>query len=298
MTRFASQFRRVARSLSRVELMRSSMDETFKLDERDLLDKDAGRRFLDYYGDEGLRIALERYGLTAALERRGWDETRLTTHAVDDRHTLLVDGLQDDEWERLVELVVRRDRLSVEGIERTFDVLTADWLLLQNPGGSFSERRPRLPGQEHPGLGVGERVLEMLYRTVDRLELGALVTTAEYFHNAVLYSRELKYVDPRYEGQLLALRELLLEREGLSLAQASWAIHWGYVLDVDDSALSWRGEAMARAADEALMAWVTSREHRDQTLHHADSFRYRVHRAAFQEQWDRERGALTGSHSS
>ncbi len=292
MTRYAGRFGRVARSLSRVELMRSSMDETFPADVRELMDADAGRRWLDYYGDEGLELAFERYGLTSALERRGWIEPQVSTVAMDDRHTLFVDARSGELEARLLELVVRRDRLVVEGLDAAFEVLTVDWLLLQNPKGEFSEKRLRLPGQDYPGLGIGERVLEMLYITVDRLHLDGLVTTAEHFHNAVLYGREMKYVDPRYEGQLKALEDLLLDREDLSLAEASWAMEWGYVLDVDDSVVRWRGEAMVRAKEPTLTAYVTSREHAKQSDHHAENLRYRLHRAAFEEHWEREREAL------
>lgn len=274
--------------------MRSSMDEAFPLTELDLLDRDAGRRFLDFYGDEGLALAFERYGVTGAILAKGWEETRLETQAVDDRHTLLIDARHGDAWERVVELVVRRDRLVVEGLDAVFDVLTADWVLLQSPGARFTPARPRLPGQEHPGLGVGERILEMLYVTARRLRLDALVTTAEYLHNAILYGRELKYVDPRYEGQLLALEALLLEREDLTLAQASWAMEWGFVLDESDRTVSWRGEAMARAQDERLKDYVTSRAHAEHAAQHRDAFRYRLHREAFDERWAKERAALQG----
>lgn len=272
--------------------MRSSMDETFPADVRELLDAEAGRRFLDYYGDEGLELAFERYGLTAAIERRGWNDPHVSTVAFDDRHTLFIDAHDDEEEARLVELVVRRDQLVVEGLDAELDVLTVDWLLLQNPKGTFSERRMRLPGQDYPGLGVGERVLEMLYITVDRLHLDGLVTTAEHFHNAVLYGREMKFVDPRFEGQFNALEELLLDREGMTLAEASWAMEWGFVLDADDSAVRWHGEAMVRAKERRLVDYVTSREHAKQSEHHAQSFRYRLHRDPFEERWDRERESL------
>ena len=92
MTRYERQFRSVARSLGHVELMRSSLDDALGLDHRDLLDKDAGRRFLDFYGDEGIRLAISRYGLEGAMHRRGYDHFELETRAADDRHTLLVFG--------------------------------------------------------------------------------------------------------------------------------------------------------------------------------------------------------------
>jgi hypothetical protein len=65
--------------------MRASLDDTRPLTDRELLDKNAGRRFLDFYGDEGMRFALEKYGLRrTAHARRGWFGSG--THAFDERH--------------------------------------------------------------------------------------------------------------------------------------------------------------------------------------------------------------------
>jgi len=298
-TRYASRFRKVARSLSRVELMRSSMDETFALTDRDLMDKDGGRRFLDFYGDEGLELAFERYGLFDAMREKGWDEFSLETWAHDERHTLLVDGRPKagGERDRLVDLVVRRDRLVIDPpgaleLDDSFQVLTVDWLTLRDPIGAFTPERMRLPGQDAPGLGVGERILEMLYIVVQRLELAAFLTVAEYFHNAVIYARELPYVDPQAQGQLEALEHLLFEREGLSFPQAAWAMHWGYVVGPDDSVVRWKGEAMIKPFDAALERYVGSDVYRDHAEAARASARYTLRRTAFDEQWERDRELL------
>ncbi len=296
MTRYARRYRKVSRSLSHVELMRSSMDETFALTDRDLLDKDADRRFLDFYGDEGLRIALSRYGFFHALESRGWTDITVETWAHDERHTLLVDGTPaaGGERDRLIELVVRRDQLHIDppAPQRSWDVLTVDWLSLRNPLGEFTGDRMRLPGQDAPGLGVGERVLELLYRVVDRLSLDGLLTVAEYFHNAVLYGRELPFVDSWYQGQLQTLEALLLDKEALSFPEAAWAMHWGHVIDVDDSVVRWRGEAMVRAVDPELLAYLNGEEHVHAAQHAASNLRYHLDRTAFHDQWRKERESL------
>jgi len=39
-----------------------------------------------------------------------------------------------------------------------------EWLSMQNPLSEFLPERPQLPGQKHPGLGVGRRMVEMLSR--------------------------------------------------------------------------------------------------------------------------------------
>ncbi len=301
MTRYERRFRSVARSLSRLELMRSSMDELATLSEADLLDKNAGRRFLDFYGADGIRLAMERYGIEAALHRRGYEDLEIETHAHDDRHTLLVNGSAAGTTYRLVELVVRRDRLVPEAIPEMpalsadgYDVLTVDWLLLSHPLGELPDGRCLLPGQDHPGLGIGERVLELLYRMVERLRLDALATTADHFHTAMLYRREMPFWDPVHEGRVRALAGLLLEREQLTLAQASWALEWGYVRNAVDAVHTWTGEAQARAMVPELARWLTCAEREEIAARTASSTRYTLARAELDERWARQEAALRG----
>lgn len=318
-TRYERKFRSVARSLGHLDLMRASWGDALGLDERALLDKDAGRRFLDFYGDEGIRVALERYGIEAALRRRGYDRFEVETRAADDRHTLLVhahaahpSGLRADPVDpsaaqrgesarvRLIELVVRRDRLvphEIAGLPKldgAFDVLTVDWLLLQDPLARFTRERPRLPGQQAPGLGIGERVLELLYRIVDRLRLEALVTVAEYAHNAILYARELPFFDPAPGGRLRALERALMQREGLTLAQASWAVEWGCVRTADDAVLRWKGDAQLRPVARRLLHWTSSEEHEELTERAAATCKLKLDRTFFEERWAAEHASLEG----
>jgi hypothetical protein len=299
-TRLARRFRSVARSLRRVDLMRSSMDAAFALTDEDLLDKNAGRRFLDFYGDEGIMRALEAYGITRVLRQRGWEGFHLDVQARDERHTMILTAERPDGPgpERLFELVVRRDRLRMspdpprEALEEAFEVLTVDWLSLRDPSRAFTETRRRLPGQDAPGSRLGEAVVEMLFQTLERLDLDGLLTVPEYFHNAVLYDREMPYVNPEDRGRLRALEELLFDAEGLDLCQAAWAVHWGHVLDAEDRSLVWKGQPMLHPRAESLSEYLESPEHAAQTAHHRALCRFRLHRSAFVEAWEREQDAL------
>ena len=261
MTRFAPSYRRIARSLSLAELRRHSMEAAFPLEDgRWLEERNAGRRFLDYYGDEGIALALERYGLLDALRRRGFDDFTFALTADDDRHTLAISALhiEGSGPHRIVELALRRDwlvspRMSDAGIPEA-EVLTVDWLCLQNPTDRFSLRKLRFPGQRWPGLGVGERVMELLVRVAKRLSLGAVLTVAEHLHNALLYAREMPYLDPAEGGKALALADLLLGHHALTLVQASWALHWECVRGPSGEALRWHGEAQVRPISPELRA--------------------------------------------
>ncbi|MEM1413789.1 MAG: hypothetical protein AAGH15_02750 [Myxococcota bacterium] len=296
MTRWARSFRRIARQLGSVELMATSMESSPTEDDFNLWDgpRDT-ERFLDFYGDKGIALAMERYGFLAAAKRRGFHDVSFHTRADDDRHTLLVEGAHEAlaERARLMEMAVRRDRVVANGEQ--WDVLTVDWLLLQNPAASFRPERPRLPGQTHPGLGVGERALEIVYRVAKRLHLDGVLTTGEYFHNAALYRRELAFFDGAAEGTQRALEALLFEREGLDLGQASWAIEWGFVRDTraDDGIFRWEGLAQVRAMRPSLAAVLEDPEReRLAGRIHAELERnavLRLDREAFEARWDAER---------
>jgi len=281
--------------------MRRSMDVTFTLDDINLDKRNDGRRFLDFYSEEGIRLALERYGLTAALGRRGYADFEMYTSADDERHTLILSTDVDGRTLHLMELVVRRDQLlpdppgELPALGRDIETLTVDWLALQDPRGLFSERRPRLPGQALPGLGIGERVMEMLYRVVDRLGLDTLVTVPDHFHNAALYGRELPFLDPWYGGQLQRLQTVLMTEEELSLSQASWAVEWGHVHQGEGPPLRWRGQLMVAPRGKSLEAYFGSREYKAEVRRVAEHVDYRLDREAFEARWAESEAAFTSA---
>ncbi len=296
MTRLARRYRKVARSLSRLELMATSMEESFA-DPRELV-SGGSRRFLDFYGDEGIHLALERYGIFDALRARGYDHFQTQTRNADEQHTLLLTGTHSElpRRERLIELVVRRDRLVPDaelGFDGVFEMLTVDWLTLRHPAGRFTTRRPRLPGQDAPGLGLGEHVAELLDRVVERLRLDGLLTVPEYFHNAVIYGRALTHFDPAAEGRCQALRRALLEDEGLSLAQASWAIDWGFVYE-RGRPMRWRGQAQLGPRCAPLRHYLESAAHRSAAEAAARELYFALDRPRFEARWAEREGALVG----
>lgn len=302
MTRYDRRYARIAKSLSRLDLMRSSMDAEFGPELFRLDDRDASRHFLDFYGDEGLRLALERYGFFAKLESRGYRDFELVTRASDERHTLLVAGrpAPDAERVRLMELLVRREHMVPEtapglpDLPGAFETLTVDWLVLRNPAGRFTPERPRLPGQDAPGLGIGEMVLALLLRVVERLELDVLVAVPEHFHNAKFYVPEMPFFDPWYLGQLRALEGALMVEEGLSLAQASWAIEWNHVRGPDGTRFRWQGHPMLAPRHPDLVAYLAHARYASEARRAADVCRYTLDRPAFQARWARERPRIVG----
>lgn len=280
-----------------MELTRSrESEEADSLDPAVLLGPDVKARtgppkFLDFYGTQGLELAFERYGLWAALARRGFPHASLSVRVDEERHYLFVDAPGPSGPLRLIEMVVRRDTMlpapptGMPTLPEHVEVLTIDWLLLQNPLAPFAPERPRLPGQARPGLGVGWRVLALLCRAVERLGLAGLVTVADHLHNAEHYARELPFFDPAYAGRLRALLGLLREKERLQVAQASWALEWGLVRDSAGEVVHWRGEAQVWAESEPLLAYFRSPTYRELAAVAEDACRFQLDRPAFDARW-------------
>lgn len=290
MTRHAKKFRRIAQKLGRIELMETAQDD-FALGD-DLVGDQAARRgparFLDFYGSEGIALALSRYGFVEYLHERGYGELEYRLELRDDRHTLIIEAQHPElaEVVRIMELAVRKSRLvpsELPGLDRAFDVLTVDWLMMRDPLSQFSAARPRLPGQDAPGLGLATQVLEMLYRVVERLKLDGLVTTGEHFHNAVMYRQEMSHLDAQAGGYCLALEDALLSRERLSLAAASWAVDWGYVSHADSGeAVEWQGGVQVRGHTPELVAFLRNEERRRERILEAARFSFTLDRDALE----------------
>jgi hypothetical protein len=125
----------------------------------------------------------------------------------------------------------------VAGVE----VLYVHWLSLRNPRAQFSDLRPRLPGQEVPGLGLAREIGTMLWRMAVRLGLGGVVFRPAHYHIAYAARHEFQFVDPGRQGRFEAL---VRDLEGVPLLEATTAVAEGKVR-LDGAPYAWEAEEMA-----------------------------------------------------
>lgn len=181
-------------------------------------------RLLGYYSRQGLEFALERQGYLDRLRAKGFKQPAIVTNFDDPSRQSISIYSDADHHLKLVELVLHRERRTIPG----FELLAIDWLLLQNPREHFDDRRPRLPGQEHPGLGLFEELVALLIVACERVGLAGLLVTPSQFHLAVQWTRRLRFIDPRAGARLRALREAL---HGVPLAETGALLRAGRVVD-------------------------------------------------------------------
>jgi acetoin utilization deacetylase AcuC-like enzyme len=181
-------------------------------------------RFLGSLSRYGVELQLDRYGILPRLRALGFRSLRVDLGADEGVGQTLTVSSGDAGEERLIELRVSRSRSIVPG----HDVLSIEWLLLQNPRAAFSQRRPRLPGQQNPGLGLLKDVLGWLVLLCEEHGLDGIAFVAAHYHIAMQSRRLVRLLHPVEEARMRALESALA---GLSLAEATTALAEGRVWD-------------------------------------------------------------------
>jgi hypothetical protein len=238
------------------------------------------RLFLDTYEEAMIRERLEAYGIIEGLRARGFGKIRLELNTSDPSfQQLLAYSDEPPCAEPLAEIALHRGAFStrapfagkLHGL--VLPMLFISWLRLQNPlKNEFPPARPRLPGQKHPGLGLGNEVMVMLAALGLKLNTEGLANTPEYPHNAVLYSQRFMYLDPEAEGRLVALKRDLRKH---GLADASWGILLGCVTEANSGRVfEWFKEEQILPLGHVLRAYFHSRAYRTSARTSAASVRY------------------------
>jgi acetoin utilization deacetylase AcuC-like enzyme len=156
-------------------------------------------RLLGHYTASGLEYALYRYGLLTQLQRLGYQGLRVALDQGEIGDRLRVFGSAGGLEHLLVETVLTRDRVDGE------PVLFVHWLTLRNPRALFSPARPRLRGQEVPGLGMAREAGEAFGRIAQRLGLSGVAFRPMHLHSAWTARHDFRFADPARHGRFEAL---------------------------------------------------------------------------------------------
>jgi len=257
-----ARYRRVSARLTPDEL-KSGASELSQDDIEGLFErKSSTGLFMDYYTLKGLEIALERYGFLDMLRERGFHDLLLWINTDDpERQLLRIHFDERDPEHLLVELVVRFRTLLTpaeavkEEAASSFRMVSIEWLLMQNPVAPFSLERQRFPGQQHPGLGLGRWMVELLRMMAERLECTGLMNIPQHYHNAYLYSKQMLCFYPEDQGYLEAMKRDL---GSLPLVETSIAIDAGRLRDAEGGApLTWEGKPQVMPVKPELNAYFT-----------------------------------------
>lgn len=188
---------------------------------------------LGNYDAPALLALLQEYGVGRVLRARGFQGPDL---AIDDRTGAIV-TLRLYGWKRgvrhlLLEAALRAGSVDLapldDGTGEPVDLLVVQWVKAQDPTAAFTAEHPRLPLQDHPGLGVLRHVFRVALRLGRDLGKDGVASYPKYPHDAAIFyrSRLFLFADPEEQGRFVAL---LRDLGDLSLRDVSLAVIGGCV---------------------------------------------------------------------
>jgi hypothetical protein len=192
-------------------------------------------RLFGRFGEDWVRNHLERSGVIQGLARKGYPEPRLEMSCADpdDQRIFLYAGEKKRErilLETRMQLCSFRPKTEIGPFtpDDAFRMLIIHWLVLSDPEAVFDYRRPRLPGQQRPGLGLLPESLKLLRSLGRELVIDGILDIPDHFHTAQFYARTMRFFDPIAEGTFQAM---MRDLSGIPLALASEAVSEGALVD-------------------------------------------------------------------
>jgi len=249
--------RRIAGAMRAAPAVDDAFD--FALSEEDLPGLSPGlpsrSRFLASLSRQTVELHLERLGILGQLRARGFRRLRVDLSFDGGLGDTLRVWCEDGPDELLVELRVRRSSQPIPEME----VLVVEWLLLQNPRAFFSDRRPRLPGQQYPGLGLLKDILGWLVVVCETQRLDGVYYVAGHYHIAMQSRHRVGFLRPEHAARASALTAAL---DGRTLAEAANALLAGHaVRDQDGRDVVWEPAPMVLPVSERLSSLVGGPEY-------------------------------------
>ena len=284
MIHISKKYRRIYRRLHNFELQRTTLNERLISENdifSDLTKKERQHLFLDFYSEQGIKKALEEYGIFASLQKQGFFNFIIKVNASDPyRHTLKFYYDKEKKDHLLGELYVRKKISIARPVFPTqidghkFSFVVIEWLTLQNPTAKFTPQRPHLPGQTFPGLKIGYKVLPILINMTLRLNTDGLLNMPEHFHNAVFYSRLFKFFNPHTQGQFLALQRDLKKYD---FGQAAWAVTLDCIIEKKSGKLwKWCTDEQILPVNKKMRDYFKTEEYKKQVAKTKKEYKFTI----------------------
>ena len=282
MTRYRKEFRKIARRLTLTDIQSGVSENHLTLDS--LFDdgrvKPSSNFLLGVFSQQGIMKVLEVFGFLRLLKTLGLTKVSIDIDTGDPHtHRIYAYNGPHKPENKICELVLKKGSISIQTNilpnfpSKNLNLLQVEWLLLQNPNLEFSEKRPQLPGQSHPGLGVGDRLMELLIIMTKRLRLEGIINNPNYFHTAFMFTKEFVFVNPTNEAILHAMSRDLLTK--FSFHTVAWAAHLNCVVNtISKSIFSWKPEYLILPLSKDLIRYFRSREYQKEVQRLTKKYRF------------------------
>lgn len=263
---------------------RTRAKESLLLREEDILS--------DLTGDKGSCLFLGRYALTeveAVLKRRNFYKDAkkkklwpLKFHMDSSEFPLQrfqIFYQKEDPQNLVVDLKIRegtfqpKQKLSSIFPLPSFRFLILEWLTLQNPLQKFSGERILLPGQKHPGLSLGKKVLDIFVYLAKLSRLDGLLAYPAYYHNALLFYRHFQFLNPEKQAEVLAIQKTFRK---VPFKELAWIVHLDCLKDQENNTYKWEAEEQVFPLNKALKISLNSIDYNKKVKQNMKKFQFTI----------------------
>ncbi len=168
-----------------------------------------------------------------------------------------------------------------------YNFLMLEWLTLQNPLIAFSGEKTPLPGQQHPGLNIGNKVINLFVNLAQRCGDDGILAFPAYYHNALLFSRNFHFVNPVKKGEVLAIRK---SYPSLSFKKMAWIVHLNCLRNEDGSVYEWKAEEQLYPLNKRLEDYFETREYKNKVKDSENSRRFLIDWSCYEERMTEIKG--------
>ena len=165
----------------------------------------------------------------------------------------------------IVDLKIREGHLAVKDylhLDPGFykhNFLILEWFTLQNPLLEFSKKRPPLPGQEHPGLGLGKKVVDLFVYLARLTRKDGLLAFPAYFHNALLFSRYFHFLNPEKLAEVLAIEKAFPK---IPFKHLAWIVYLNCLRVDGEKVYEWKAEELVYPLNKPLRDYFDSKAYK------------------------------------
>lgn len=236
---------------------------------------------LGRYREEDLLAMFNEAGVITAVEKRGYSNLDFTFETTSGPLThARLRGTRDGLRHLLLDTCLSEVSLDAGNASRCgydgplpVDLVVVYWLREQDPAAAFDPSHPRLPLQEHPGLGVLRRAFRVALAIAKDLGKHGIAALPKFFHDASIFwsSRLFLFLDAREQGRFEALARDLAS---LSLTDASLALAGGAVRATDGRSVHWQPGFQVMPLTPPLTDWFHSPVWQETCRREADASRF------------------------
>lgn len=226
--------------------------------------------FLGRFSPEALRETIECVGLSSFLVQKGFNENDLLIKInIDDSmvNYLRLYYKKEDPANLMIDLRMSEVKFvpkpwGKKKATAVYDMIVTEWLSTQNPlKKDFDEKRPQLPGQSRPGLGVLKYCFEMMYRVAREVFKDGFMDIPDHMHGAIMYSKKYMFYNPVHEA---ILKAILRDLGDYPLGDISWGMITGTIVEKNSGeSQEFSPSEQIFPVSERMKEYFHSKEYRD-----------------------------------